>query len=170
MRLDLREIIHVPGASLPFSFQLDLSQEEFFGEHPIPRPVTVEGSVKNIADVLVLEGEAKSLLDYTCDRCMSGFSREKTVPLSFLLAETLEGEDDGEIVLLGLPGVCPAGRRRDRRGRTGLHGVHSRYGHKTSMLRRLQGALPRLWREPESGALPVQEAGRSQMGRTRAAT
>lgn len=101
MRLDLREIIHVPGASLPFSFQLDLSQEEFFGEHPIPRPVTVEGSVKNIADVLVLEGEAKSLLDYTCDRCMSGFSREKTVPLSFLLAETLEGEDDGEIVLLG---------------------------------------------------------------------
>ncbi|MCI5689396.1 MAG: DUF177 domain-containing protein [Clostridiales bacterium] len=100
MRLDLREIIHVPGASLPFSFQLDLSQEEFFGEHPIPRPVTVEGSVKNIADVLVLEGEAKSLLDYTCDRCMSGFSREKTVPLSFLLAETLEGEDDGEIVLL----------------------------------------------------------------------
>ncbi len=100
MRLDLREIIHVPGASLPFSFQLDLSQEEFLGEHPIPRPVTVEGSVKNIADVLVLEGEAKSLLDYTCDRCMSGFSREKTVPLSFLLAETLEGEDDGEIVLL----------------------------------------------------------------------
>lgn len=100
MRLDLREIIHVPGASLPFSFQLDLSQEEFFGEHPIPRPVTVEGSVKNIADVLVLEGEAKSLLDYTCDRCMSGFSREKTVPLSFLLAETLEGEDNGEIVLL----------------------------------------------------------------------
>lgn len=100
MRLDFREIIHVPGASLPFSFQLDLSQEEFFGEHPIPRPVTVEGSVKNIADVLVLEGEAKSLLDYTCDRCMSGFSREKTVPLSFLLAETLEGEDDGEIVLL----------------------------------------------------------------------
>ena len=100
MRLDLREIIHVPGASLPFSFQLDLSQEEFFGEHPIPRSVTVEGSVKNIADVLVLEGEAKSLLDYTCDRCMSGFSREKTVPLSFLLAETLEGEDDGEIVLL----------------------------------------------------------------------
>ena len=100
MRLDLREIIHVPGASLPFSFQLDLSQEEFLGEHPIPRPVPVEGSVKNIADVLVLEGEAKSLLDYTCDRCMSGFSREKTVPLSFLLAETLEGEDDGEIVLL----------------------------------------------------------------------
>ena len=43
MRLNLREIIHVPGASLPFAFQLDLSQEEFFGEHPIPRPVQVQG-------------------------------------------------------------------------------------------------------------------------------
>lgn len=100
MRLNLREIIHVPGASLPFAFSLDLSQEDFFGEQPITRPVTVTGQVKNIADVLVLEGEAKSLLDYTCDRCMGRFSREKVVGLSFLLAETLEGEDDGEIVLL----------------------------------------------------------------------
>lgn len=100
MRLNLREIIHVPGASLPFEFSLDLSQEDFFGEQPITRPVMVTGQVKNIAGVLVLEGEAKSLLDYTCDRCMGGFSREKVAGLSFLLAETLEGEDDGEIVLL----------------------------------------------------------------------
>ena len=57
MRLNLREIIHVPGASLPFQFQLDLSGEDFFGEHPIPRPVTVTGHVKNVADVLVLDGK-----------------------------------------------------------------------------------------------------------------
>lgn len=100
MRLNLREIIHVPGASIPFEFSLDLTQEEFFGEYPITRPVQVSGSVKNIADVLVLEGEAKSLLDLTCDRCMGRFSREKAVRLSFLLAEELEGEEDGEIVLL----------------------------------------------------------------------
>ena len=100
MRLNLREIIHVPGASIPFEFSLDLTQEEFFGEYPITRPVQVSGSVKNIADVLVLEGEAKSLLDLTCGRCMGRFSREKAVRLSFLLAEELEGEEDGEIVLL----------------------------------------------------------------------
>ena len=100
MRLNLREIIHVPGASIPFEFSLDLTQEDFFGEYPITRPVQVSGSVKNIADVLVLEGEAKSLLDLTCDRCMGRFSREKAVRLSFLLAEELEGEEDGEIVLL----------------------------------------------------------------------
>ena len=58
------------------------------------------GRVKNIADVLVLEGQAKSVLDYTCDRCMGRFSREKTVKLSYMLAEEMEGEEDGEIVLL----------------------------------------------------------------------
>ena len=100
MRLNLREIIHVPGASVPFDFTLDLNQEEFFGEHPITQPVHVEGTVKNIADVLVLEGQAASVLDYTCDRCMGGFSREKVVRLSFLLAEEIEGEEDGDIVLL----------------------------------------------------------------------
>ena len=100
MRLNLREIIHVPGASVPFDFTLDLTQEEFFGEHPITQPVHVEGTVKNIADVLVLEGQAASVLDYTCDRCMGGFSREKVVRLSFLLAEEIEGEEDGDIVFL----------------------------------------------------------------------
>ena len=29
MRLDLKDIIHVPGASKDFQFQLDLSQLEF---------------------------------------------------------------------------------------------------------------------------------------------
>lgn len=101
MRLDLRPIIHVPGASIPFSFSLDLRQEEFFGEHPISQPVTVEGVVENIADVLVLQGQAKSVLDLTCDRCMRPFQQEKVVDLHCLLAETLEGEEDeGEIILL----------------------------------------------------------------------
>lgn len=100
MRLNLQPIIHVPGASLSFDFTLDLSGEEFFGEHPISRPVQVTGSVKNIADVLVLEGQASSLLDYTCDRCMVQFSREKTVRLSYMLAEQLEGEEEDDIILL----------------------------------------------------------------------
>ena len=91
MRLNLQQIMHVPGASIPFAFQLDLSQEAFFGEYPISRPVTVTGHVKNVADVLMLEGEAKSLLDYTCDRCMCRFSREKAVSLHFLLAGATGG-------------------------------------------------------------------------------
>lgn len=100
MRLNLQKIIHVPGAAIPFQFRMDLSQEEFFGAFPISRPVEVSGTVKNVADLLVLEGEASSVLDCVCDRCMGGFSREKQVPLHYLLAETLEDEEDDEIVLL----------------------------------------------------------------------
>jgi len=68
MRLNLKDIIHVPGAMRPFSFRLDLSDLEFGGARPIGRPVTVEGRVRNMAGALVLEAEAKTVLDLTCDR------------------------------------------------------------------------------------------------------
>lgn len=41
MRLDLKKIIHVPGAELPFSCQMDLSGLDFYGARPICEPVTV---------------------------------------------------------------------------------------------------------------------------------
>lgn len=55
MRLDLKNIIHVPGAELPFSFQLDLSDLDFYGAWPICEPVTVTGVVRNRAEMLELE-------------------------------------------------------------------------------------------------------------------
>jgi len=100
MRLDLRDIIHVPEASKPFRFQLDLSDLEFYGKHLITRPVQVEGSVTNHAGALVLEGTASSLLDLACDRCGKEFSREKVVELNCLLASELEDEEHDEIYLL----------------------------------------------------------------------
>lgn len=100
MRLDLRDIIHVPEASKPFRFQLDLSDLEFYGKHLISRPVQVEGSVTNHAGALVLEGTASSLLDLACDRCGKEFSREKVVELNCLMASELEDEEHDEIYLL----------------------------------------------------------------------
>jgi uncharacterized protein len=100
MRLDLRNIIHVPEASKAFQFQMDLSGLEFYGEHLITRPVQIEGSVSNHAGALVLEGTASSLLDLVCDRCGKKFSREKVVELNCLLAAELEDEENDEIYLL----------------------------------------------------------------------
>ena len=100
MRLDLKDIIHVPGASKDFQFQLDLSQLDFFGRRPIVHPVLVEGGVTNHAGALELTGTARSLLDLACDRCGKEFSREKAVPLDCLLADELEDEENDEIVLL----------------------------------------------------------------------
>lgn len=99
MRLDLRNIIHVPEASKPFRFQMDLSDLEFYGKHLITRPVQIEGSVTNHAGALILEGTASSLLDLSCDRCGKEFSREKVVELNCLLATELEDEEHDEIYL-----------------------------------------------------------------------
>ncbi|MPM57086.1 hypothetical protein SDC9_103904 [bioreactor metagenome] len=100
MRLNLRKIMHVPGASESFEFQMDLSDLDFYGARPIAHPVTVKGLVRNNAGALTLEGTAGSLLELTCDRCGKSFSREKTVRMDTLLAQKLENEDNDDIVLL----------------------------------------------------------------------
>lgn len=101
MKLDLRKIIHVPGASVPFDFQMDLTHLDFYGVRPITRPLQVQGKVTNRAGALLLEGNASTVLDLTCDRCCKPFTREKVVPLDSLLATELEHEDsEDEIILL----------------------------------------------------------------------
>lgn len=100
MRLDLRPILHVPGASLPFDFSLDLSGLDFYGERPFAEPVRVSGVVRNMADALLLEGTAETTLELLCDRCLKPFRQEMRVPVESLLAEELEDEESDEIILL----------------------------------------------------------------------
>jgi len=99
MRLNLKDVIHVPGASLPFQYQLDLSDLDFYGERPIAESVRVSGRVRNAADALILEGEAATTLSLRCDRCLKPFREDKVVPLDALLAKQVENEDS-DIVLL----------------------------------------------------------------------
>lgn len=100
MRLSVKPILYVPGKSLPFSFDLDMSSLEFAGRYPVRQPVSVEGQVKNTAGMLELTLTARTTLDAVCDRCMKEFSQEKEVPFRCLLAEELQDEEDDDIVLL----------------------------------------------------------------------
>lgn len=100
MRLNLKDIINVPGASVSFDFQMDLSDLEFYGEAPATRPVHVTGRVRNAADALLLEGEAATTLSLTCDRCLKPFTEEQIVSLDTLLATELENEESDDIILL----------------------------------------------------------------------
>ena len=100
MRLELRDIIHIPDAHKPFQFQLDLSGQDFFGARPIVHPVQAEGRVTNHAGALVLEGTARSVLELACDRCGKPFSLEKLVVLDSLVAPELEDEENDDILLL----------------------------------------------------------------------
>ena len=100
MRLNLKDIIHVPGAVLPFAFTLDLSELEFGGERPIQAPVEVEGRVRNMAGALVFTAQAVTTLSLHCDRCAKPFSKEKEVHYETLLATELAGDEEDGIVLL----------------------------------------------------------------------
>ena len=101
MKLDLKDVILVPGAQLPFAFELDLSDLEFGGAKPVTQPVNVEGVVRNMAGALVLTAQARTTLSLQCDRCARPFTREKVVEYETLLADNLEQEEDeGDIVLL----------------------------------------------------------------------
>ena len=100
MLLDVKPILRDPAKRLTFQFEMDLSDLEFSGRHPVSRPVTVEGQAYSSADVLQLELTARSTLDAVCDRCGKEFLQDKEVPYSCMLAEELQDEDNDEIVLL----------------------------------------------------------------------
>ena len=100
MLLDVKPILHTPGKSLEFRFELDLSDVEFAGRSPVSRPVSVTGQVRNTADVLELEMYAQSELDAMCDRCGKEFLQDKEIPYSCVLAEEVQNEDNDEIVVL----------------------------------------------------------------------
>ena len=100
MRINVKSILNTPGASLPFSFSLDLSDMEFGGQYPVTDPVAVEGVVRNAADVLELTLTARTTLSAICDRCTKPFRKPMEVPFQCLLAEKLENGENDEIVLL----------------------------------------------------------------------
>ena len=105
MRLELKDIIYVPGAVLPFSYELDLSALDFYGERPLTESVKVEGVVRNRAELLELECEAVSNCHLHCASCGRPFERVLTVPIRFLLATKLENEEDEDILLLDGTGL-----------------------------------------------------------------
>ena len=100
MLIDVRPILHTPGQSLDFAFELDLSDLEFDGRCPVSRPVAVEGEVRNTADLLELSLTARTTLDAVCDRCGKAFLQDKEVEYRCMLAEELQNGESDEIVLL----------------------------------------------------------------------
>ena len=100
MLLDVRKIINAPGERIEFRFDLDLSDVDFGGRHPIQNPVVVTGDVRNVAGMLLLSFEASTVLKSVCDRCLKPFDQPKTIRYECMLAEELEDEESDDIILL----------------------------------------------------------------------
>ena len=94
MRLGLAQIMDRPGAVVPFSCSVDLSDLQYGASHPVTEPVEASGTVRDTAGVLVMSGSIKTCLHGVCDRCAAEFSREVEYPIQAVLVEELANEEN----------------------------------------------------------------------------
>jgi uncharacterized protein len=104
MRLGLSEIIDCPGASLPFSVSVDLSDLRYGNSFPVTQPVQAKGQVRNTAGVLVMTGLIETTIFGVCDRCASDFSREVAFPIDVVLVTELANEENEDEWVFPLEG------------------------------------------------------------------
>ena len=99
MLLGLSKIIDCPGASVPFSTSLDLTDLRYGTCYPVSEPVCAEGVVRNTAGVMMMTGTIRTCLHGVCDRCAADFTRDVEMPINVVLVTELADEDnEGEWV------------------------------------------------------------------------
>ena len=101
MRLNLREIIEIPGGSVPFSCELDTEMLDFpsvLGYEGSPR---AEGQVRNEAGVLHLTGTITAPMRCVCDRCGAAFDSVKQTKLDATIVEEDTGVNPELFILEG---------------------------------------------------------------------
>lgn len=103
MRLNLGEIINIPGGVVPFEYELDVSDLHFPSVKEFSAPVLVSGQVMNRAGVLIVTGKLQASMTCICARCLKEFTKHLDLDLNAFLAEEIqneENEDSEDIYLL----------------------------------------------------------------------
>ena len=93
-----------PGATVPFSTSVDLSDLQYGNSFPVTEPVTAEGQVRNTAGVLVMTGCIQTTIHGTCDRCATEFDRQVEFPLDVVLVTELANEENEDEWVFPLEG------------------------------------------------------------------
>lgn len=106
MLLGLAKIIDCPGASVPFSTSVDLSDLRYGNSYPVTEPVVAVGSVRNTAGVLVMKGEIKTTIHGVCDRCAADFTSDLVYPIDVVLVTELSNEENEDEWVFPLEGDC----------------------------------------------------------------
>ena len=91
MFLNLREIIEVPGGSVPFEIELDTDRLDFPSIREYKSKPYAAGKVYNEAGVLHLAGTLTAEMTCVCDRCGDEFDSVKETQLEATIVE----EDTG---------------------------------------------------------------------------
>ena len=104
MLLGLSKIIDCPGASIPFSVSVDLSDLCYGVSYPVTEPVVASGTVRNTAGVLMMKGDLTTTIHGTCDRCCSPFDREIHFPIDVVLVTEMANEENEDEWVFPLEG------------------------------------------------------------------
>lgn len=104
MLLGLSKIIDCPGQSIPFSVSVDLSDLCYGVSYPVSEPVLAQGTVRNTAGVLMMEGQVRTTIHGICDRCAGSFDREITFPIDVVLVTELANEENEDEWVFPLEG------------------------------------------------------------------
>ena len=104
MLLGLSKIIECPGASVPFSTSVDLSDLRYGNSCPVTEAVEASGTVRNTAGVLVMTGSIRTTIHGICDRCATDFDREIDFPIDVVLVDELANEENEDEWVFPLEG------------------------------------------------------------------
>jgi uncharacterized protein len=99
--LDISKILKSPGDSLNYSGKIDLS-EDLFAANRISEisPLSVDGVVKNISGVVVLEGKGSFSYLGPCDRCGEGVRRILEFSFSEVFSKDAEESEESDALVL----------------------------------------------------------------------
>jgi len=101
MRLDLHEIIEIPGGSVPFECDLDTDVLDFASIKEYTSKPHAVGEVYNEAGVLTLAGEIVADMVCVCDRCGDEFESTKVTELYATIVEEANDDNPELFVLEG---------------------------------------------------------------------
>ena len=104
MKLGLSKIIETPGASVPFSTSVDLSDLCYGVSYPVSEPVLAEGLVRNTAGVLMMTGSVRTTIHGICDRCAAEFDRDIDFPIDVVLVTEFANEENEDEWVFPLEG------------------------------------------------------------------
>ncbi len=98
MQLQLEQIFNIDGAfrDIDYSFEPDFSLSDDF---VLKTPVSFKGRVANNTGIVSLSGTASFSAVVTCSRCAEEFSRDFTVGIEHLLAQSLNDEDNDDYIV-----------------------------------------------------------------------
>ncbi len=100
MRIDLHEIIQMPGRQVEFDGSPDLSDLSYGSVVGVRPDARVAGRIRNEAGVLTLTARITADLDCVCARCLCEFTHHLDMETEATLVDETDAEEDTEVFFL----------------------------------------------------------------------